>query len=57
MTPAAQLHNELLEASKGRFTAEDQAFADLLARVCDALAELDRRQQEGPSFVAIERLK
>lgn len=46
MTPAARLHNELIEASKERFTQDDAAYVDLLARVCDALAELDQRQRE-----------
>lgn len=57
MTPAARLRADLKAHFKGQNPGPGNPWQDLLPRLYDALDELDRRQQEGPSFVAIERLK
>lgn len=57
MTEAARLHDELLEAFKHYSFTPGDPLTNLLPKVCDALAELDQRQQEQPAFIAIPRVK
>lgn len=57
MTPAAKLSADLREHFKGQSFGPGNPWQDLLPRLYDALDELDHRQQEGPSFIAIPRLK
>lgn len=57
MTPAAKLQADLREHFKGQSFGPGNAWLDLLPRLYEALDELDTRQQDGPAFRAVPRLK
>lgn len=57
MTEAAQLTADLQAHFRGQSFGPGNPWCDLLPRLYAALGELDQRQQDGPAFVAIERVK
>lgn len=57
ITPAAKLQADLREHFKGQSFGPGNAWLDLLPRLYEALDELDTRQQDGPAFRAVPRLK